>query len=323
MRGEVNKETETVVNSASAEGTLSEPVSTDSSPVGGAAVSVPPRPRLITFFDGQNIAQCAKELFGYEMASYDPQLLSEHVAARLGCDLVEVRFYTGMHKPTENMVLYNWWTAKLHRMRNRGIVVTQRTLAYTDESVSLADGTLKRRTVAREKGIDLRIGLDMVRLARSRAYDVVVVFSQDNDLGEATDEVKRIAQEQARFIKVASAYPCGAAAKHPKRRRGIDRTDWIKLTRAEYDACLEAVAAQGNAAPEQPVTGGGVASTGVSVSTGRTTAQAPARQAVSGLGPTAAAAASTAPSASRRPTDFGAALLAALEDAKKRAGDEH
>lgn len=312
MSDAVDKATTTVVNSAPAHGTSSVPVSTGCSLVGAAAVSAPPLPRLITFFDGQNIAKCAEELFGYEMANYDPQLLSEHVAARLGCDLVEVRFYTGMHKPTEHVVLYNWWTAKLHRMRNRGIFVTQRTLAYTYESVSQQDGTVRRRAIAREKGIDLRIGLDMVRLARSRAYDVVVVFSQDNDLGEATDEVKRIAQEQARFIKVASAYPCGVAAKHPKRRRGIDRTDWVKLTRAEYDACLEAVLVPSNVALGQPV----AAPKSAIVSRGKTTAPT----IVSGLGPTAAAAASTAPKATQHQTDFGAALHAALEDAKKRAG---
>ncbi|NUR33872.1 MAG: NYN domain-containing protein [Gemmatimonadaceae bacterium] len=320
MSNTVNPATATAINGGQGDGVSTGPVVTEPGAAGAAASSAPPGRRLITFFDGQNLRKCAEELFGYKMATYDPRLLSEHVATRLGCDLVEVRFYTGVHAPTEDPYLYGWLTAKLHRMRNRGIEVTQRTLKYTYKSVTKQDGTTGRVAVPREKGIDLRIGLDMVRLARSRAYDVLVVFSQDNDLGEATDDVKRIAAEQGRFIKVASAYPCGVAAKHPKRRRGIDRTDWIKLTRAEYDACLEAVPTPASVAPDHPVSEGGGAPNRAIVSTGRKQTPASDCQVVSSLGPTAAAAASTAPSPSPRPTDFGAALQAAVEDAKRRAG---
>lgn len=313
-----NPTTLTAGDGAPSQRISSGPVPGEASPLGTAAASAPPRRRLISFVDGQNLFGCAKELFGYKTANYDAQLLSEHVAARLGCDLVEVRFYTGVHKPTEHSYLYDWWTAKLHRMRNRGIVVTQRPLAYTYKPVTNQDGTVGRIAVPREKGIDLRIGLDMVRLARAHAYDAVVVFSQDNDLGEATDEVKRIAKDQGRVITVASAYPCGVAAKHRGRRQGIDRTDWIKLTRTDYDACLEVVPAPANVVPRQPVTDGGAAPTGAMLSTGLATTPATARQVGSALGPTAAAAASTAASATPRPTDFGAALQAALDDAKRR-----
>src|SRR6185437_12248308 len=148
---------------------------------GLAPEEAPARPRLMTFFDGQNLFGSAKELYGYKIASYDPQLLSEHVAAKLGCDLIQVRFYTGVHKEQENPLLYASWTAKLRRMQNRGIITTQRTLAYTYELVTNPDGSVRRIVVPREKGVDLRIGLDMVRFARARAYDVVVLFSQDND----------------------------------------------------------------------------------------------------------------------------------------------
>jgi len=32
----------------------------------------------------------------------------------------------------------------------------------------------------REKGIDLRIGLDMLRLARQKGFDVAILVTQDN-----------------------------------------------------------------------------------------------------------------------------------------------
>lgn len=78
--------------------------------------------------------------------------------------------------------------------------------------------------------------LDIVRLARRRAFDVAVVFSQDQDLSEVAVEIRAIAAEQSRWIKMACAYPLGPLSRN---RRGIDRTDWIPLDRAFYDSCLD------------------------------------------------------------------------------------
>ncbi|ODT03004.1 MAG: hypothetical protein ABS52_11235 [Gemmatimonadetes bacterium SCN 70-22] len=257
----------------------------------------------MTFFDGQNLFGCAKALYGYTEANYDPQLLSEFVAKKLGFDLVGVRFYTGVHDQGERPKLFAFWRAKLNRMVNRGIVTTQRPLAYTRETLTNPDGTTRVISTGREKGIDLRLGLDMVRLAREQAYDAVVLFSEDNDLGEATNEVKRIAQEQGRFVHVYSAFPCGKDAGHRGHRgkRGVERTNWLRLTRAEYDACLEVLSHSAASVPATPR------------SAQRGTGAAPASQS---LGPTAAAAANSAP----RVTSFGAALQAAVDDAARRAG---
>jgi len=76
----------------------------------------------------------------------------------------------------------------------------------------------------------------VVRLAHRGAYDVALIFSQDQDLSEAADEVRTIAREQRRWIKLACAFPASPASSN---RRGIDKTDWIALDRALYDACLD------------------------------------------------------------------------------------
>ncbi|MFW6158976.1 MAG: hypothetical protein ACOC8E_06420, partial [Planctomycetota bacterium] len=81
-----------------------------------------------------------------------------------------------------------------------------------------------------------RIALDIVRMARQNSYDVALVFSQDQDLSEVADEVRRISEEQDRWIKVACAYPFSPTYDN---RRGINRTDWIKIDRATYDKCLD------------------------------------------------------------------------------------
>ena len=53
----------------------------------------------------------------------------------------------------------------------------------------------------------MRIALDVISLAHRRAYDVALVMSQDQDLSEVADEIRTIAQEQQRWIKIACAFP--------------------------------------------------------------------------------------------------------------------
>ena len=49
-------------------------------------------------------------------------------------------------------------------------------------------------------------------------------------------EIRVIAQEQERWIKIASAFPLSPTSRN---RRGINRTDWIPIDRATYEACLD------------------------------------------------------------------------------------
>jgi uncharacterized LabA/DUF88 family protein len=71
----------------------------------------------------------------------------------------------------------------------------------------LADGTTQTLLSGEEKGVDVRIALDVIRLAHQREYDVALIFSQDQDLSEVAEEIWVIAREQDRWIKVACAFP--------------------------------------------------------------------------------------------------------------------
>jgi uncharacterized LabA/DUF88 family protein len=62
-----------------------------------------------------------------------------------------------------------------------------------------------------------KTALDVVRMAREKLYDVALIFSQDQDLSEAADEVKAISVQQDRWIKVACAFPISPTADN---RRG-------------------------------------------------------------------------------------------------------
>ena len=76
----------------------------------------------------------------------------------------------------------------------------------------------------------------MVRLARNGDLDVAVVFSQDQDLAEVAHEIRDIARAQGRWLKIVSAFSHGSRATST---RGINSTDWFRMDRAFYDACLD------------------------------------------------------------------------------------
>jgi hypothetical protein len=109
-------------------------------------------------------------------------------------------------------------------------------MRYRNKTVRLPDGSTHTFLTGEEKGIDVRIALDVLAGAMNHDYDVAVIFSQDQDLSEAATEVRTIARQQDRWIKVACAYPWSPAAHN---KRGINSTDWLKIDRATYDKCID------------------------------------------------------------------------------------
>jgi hypothetical protein len=121
-------------------------------------------------------------------------------------------------------------------MGRKGISVYSRSLRYRNQRVELPDGNTHTFLVGSEKGIDVRIALDVIRLALQQVFDVVLIFSQDQDLSEVAEEIRRIAMTQVRWIKIASAFPISPTKKY---KRGIDQTDWISIERNMYDKCID------------------------------------------------------------------------------------
>lgn len=107
---------------------------------------------------------------------------------------------------------------------------------YRTKTISLPDGTQHSFINGDEKSIDVRIAIDMIRMAHRREYDVAILFSQDQDLVEASDEVKTISVEQDRWIKCACAFPASLTV--PK-ARGVNGTEWVKVDKALYDQCTD------------------------------------------------------------------------------------
>ena len=192
--------------------------------------------RAIAFFDGQNLFAAARDAFGFTTASYGVPRLARAVALQRGWHLVQTRLSTGMPDRQESPRLHHHWTARLCRMRAEGVVVTARPLRRRRRRARLEDRAAVEFTVLEEKGVDARITLDVVRALLAGACDVVLLFSQDQDFAELADEVRTIAREQQRWVKIASAYPVGPGTRNA---RGVEHTDWIPIERAAYEACLE------------------------------------------------------------------------------------
>ena len=201
--------------------------------------SVPPEPpvkRTITFADGQNLFHSVRESFGYTYPNYDVRSLAQSLCRSQGWDLTQVRFYTGIPDLADDPFWSTFWAGKLAVMGRQGIHVFSRSLRYRNKTVKLPDGSLHTFLTGEEKGIDVRIALDVISLAHKKAYDVALILSQDQDLSEVAGEIRAIAREQGRWIKIASAFPFSPTTRN---RLGIQKTDWIKIDRATYDACLD------------------------------------------------------------------------------------
>jgi hypothetical protein len=121
-------------------------------------------------------------------------------------------------------------------MGRPGISVFTRSLRYRNKTVTLPNGTTHSFLHGEEKGIDVRIALDVIGKAVRNEYDVAVVFSQDQDLSEVADEIRVIARQQNRWIRIACAYPMSPTTNN---RRGINGTQWIPISRVMYDSCID------------------------------------------------------------------------------------
>ncbi|HQP43905.1 MAG TPA: NYN domain-containing protein [Thermoanaerobaculales bacterium] len=200
---------------------------------------MPPEPQLkrtVAFFDGQNLFHAAREAFGYTYPNYEPATLANTVCSNAGWKLSQVRFYTGIPDPGVDPFWHGFWVRKLAVLGTRGVWTFSRLLHYRNERLILPDGSETTVPVGRERGVDVRLALDVVRLARAGELDVALLFSQDQDLSEVADEVRAISRSEDRWIKTACAFPVSPTAQN---RRGINGAEWLRMDKGLYDDCLD------------------------------------------------------------------------------------
>jgi len=192
--------------------------------------------RTVSFVEGQNLYHSVRESFGYSYPNYDVIALSETICRQNGWKLIQARFYTGVPDQNDDPYWNNFWNHKLAMLGRQGVFIYSRPLRYRNRLVKFPNGTEHTFLAGEEKGIDVRMAIDIIRMAHHKEYDVVLIFSQDQDLSEVAAELRTISAEQARWIKAACAFPMSPTTRN---RRGIDKTDWIFIDRETYDICID------------------------------------------------------------------------------------
>lgn len=174
------------------------------------------------FIDGQNLYNRCKDHFGWPWA--DPILLGQDLVQadrdKYGTDshvFSGVRYYTGIHDPNKRPADHGKMQRRLQAYEARRIHTVPVPLGYKRQGL---------RWRGREKGVDVRIALDLLRLAQKGLYDVAIVVSEDSDLNEAIRDVYEL-RDYERWIAVENALPYSPKGRTPKwlaahRKRRID-----------------------------------------------------------------------------------------------------
>jgi len=196
--------------------------------------------RVNTYFDGQNLFKQAEKAFSYKFPNYDPIQLSEYVVSEIeDAILYGINFYTGIHDPQncpsyleKQAIFWNqFWANKLAILGNKGVNIFTKPLKYRRE------GTRRgRKYDINEKGIDVKIAIDIIEHAEHGRFDHAIIFSTDSDLIPAIDKVKRIRGERNIYIEISSAF---IYSPDIGLERGIEGINWIKISRNIYDKCID------------------------------------------------------------------------------------
>ena len=189
--------------------------------------------RNFVFMDGQNLYLSAKRAFGLRYPDFDIPALGRHLSDRVGgCDEVTVRFYIGMPIARFSPMWTRFWTNKLEAARDAGVEVTTRELRYLTETDPHAPSGI-RVLSAREKGIDLRIALDVMAAARRPDCANILIASRDQDFREVIGDIQTMCAFTRRDIGLWSAFPMVQDA--PALNRGVDGTREVRISRTDYD----------------------------------------------------------------------------------------
>lgn len=104
-----------------------------------------------------------------------------------GCEVFGINYYIGAVRRQKNNQksekMYTNQQRLLYRLRQQGIaVILGQLLQHPDKSYH-------------EKGVDVRIAVELIRLARLGEYDIAYLLSSDTDLVPAIEEVRSLGRQ--------------------------------------------------------------------------------------------------------------------------------
>ncbi len=178
--------------------------------------------RVIFFIDGQNLYHGCQAHFGH--GNTHPDLLAAEFLE--GRALAGIRFYTGLASPQLDPKGNARMQRRLSAMRERGVYTWSHQLKYSQKRVIKKHSRpcpcgcweIVEIMQGREKGIDLRIALDMIRMARHSEYDIARLVSQDGDLEQVVREIRDLQTELALALRIENVIPFSASSGKPRIR---------------------------------------------------------------------------------------------------------
>lgn len=171
--------------------------------------------RVTVFIDSQNVYRRARSIFDFDdqdnsVGQINPTTVGRLLAERFesGADLTQVRIYSGIPQNKYQPKGFAAVRRQTEAWRKSGLVeVVLRPLHYPEGWTPETNADEKPR----EKGIDVELAVDFVRLALSGHFDVGIIFSMDNDLKPPLEFIGQVHPEIG--IGVASWWPTGAVSK--------------------------------------------------------------------------------------------------------------
>ena len=186
--------------------------------------------RLVLFIDYQNAYRRASGVFFPNSQSgrdghLKPMELGRLIASRGSSGgtlytLSEVRVYSGRPNPKIDKRTFSAHRKQSQRWALDGAMVIERELRYPQGR-------------PQEKGIDVALAVDFVRLAINGAYDVGVVMSTDSDLLPALETVRSHGPSECRGEVAAWG------AKGQNQRLSLPRLWCHWLDQADYNAVAD------------------------------------------------------------------------------------
>ena len=192
-------------------------------------------PRVVAYIDGVSMLAAVREVFGHRWLAADLHVLARRICDRQGWRLAHTRLYVAVPAPEEDPEGYTWWTTRMAELELDGVRVLARAQEMRAISVPLPGGGTVTRRVALHRGLSVRLALDAIRIQGAGGQDIALFLSQDPELAEVADELRAIAEDQGRELRVASAAPFTTSAPGA---RGVPRTEHLRVERALYESCV-------------------------------------------------------------------------------------
>lgn len=136
-----------------------------------------------------------------------------------GMPLTEMHFVTGIHSQAQEPQRYDAMMKRIRWLEKQGAHVILIPLVYRKER-----GT--NTLIAHEKGIDVRLGSEIIR-AVNQGLQKILVVTQDRDISQAVKVANEIARERGNELKAYSMVLTGAAWE-PNGKSGVNGIDFTQ-----------------------------------------------------------------------------------------------